>query len=101
MPINISHNDLVGPVIIKKKPIIYTSNKNHLQHALTLFDYNNTKQSSDNMTITNNITNDMLRLRRLSGSEPIYDPHKWNDNERIKRTHNCYSYIFESYNCDN
>lgn len=29
----------------------------------------------------------------LSGSEPKYDPHKWNDNYNIKNTHNCYAYV--------
>lgn len=29
----------------------------------------------------------------LSGSEPTYDPGRWNNNERIKYNHNCYSYV--------
>lgn len=29
----------------------------------------------------------------LSGSEPQYDPARWNNNERIKYNHNCYSYV--------
>ena len=29
----------------------------------------------------------------LSGYEPKYEPHKWNDNERVKSTHNCYAYV--------
>ncbi len=28
----------------------------------------------------------------LSGSEPVYNEKKWNDNENIRTTHNCYSY---------
>jgi len=28
----------------------------------------------------------------LSGSELLYEPHKWNDNYNIKSTHNCYTY---------
>lgn len=31
----------------------------------------------------------------LSGSEPDYEPHKWNNNPRIKDTHNCYSYAID------
>ena len=33
-----------------------------------------------------------LKFSPLSGSEPKYEPHKWNDNPNIKDTHNCYSY---------
>ena len=32
----------------------------------------------------------------LSGSEPKFDPAKWNDNPKIKDTHNCYSYALNS-----
>ena len=28
----------------------------------------------------------------LSGSEPIYEPQKWNKNYKVKNSHNCYSY---------
>ena len=28
----------------------------------------------------------------LSGSELEYNPHLWNDNNKIKTTHNCYTY---------
>lgn len=31
-------------------------------------------------------------LSPLSGSEPQYNPDKWNKNESIRTTHNCYSY---------
>ena len=31
-------------------------------------------------------------LSPLSGSEPPYEPSKWNNNENIKKNHNCYAY---------
>ena len=33
-----------------------------------------------------------VNLSPLSGSEPDYEPDKWNKNHRIKDTHNCYAY---------
>ena len=32
----------------------------------------------------------------LSGSEPVYQPKKWNDRHRIKHTHNCYAYALDA-----
>ena len=29
----------------------------------------------------------------LSGSEPKYNPKKWNDNDNIRSNHNCYAYV--------
>ena len=33
----------------------------------------------------------------LSGTEPDYEPWKWNDKDYIKNYHNCYSYAFDDY----
>ncbi len=33
-----------------------------------------------------------LEFSPLSGSEPVYNPDKWNKNPNIRQTHNCYSY---------
>jgi len=41
---------------------------------------------SDEMFESNN------EFSPLSGSEMDYDPDKWNKNQQIKETHNCYSY---------
>lgn len=38
----------------------------------------------------------MNKLGPLSGNEPEYDPTKWNDNDKIKYNHNCYSYVLNS-----
>ena len=32
---------------------------------------------------------------KLNGSEPKYDDKKWNDNLKIKKTHNCYAYVLD------
>ena len=34
----------------------------------------------------------------LSGSEPQFEPNKWNLNPKIKKTHNCYSYAVNMIN---
>ena len=31
----------------------------------------------------------------LNGSEPEFNPKKWNDNLKIKKTHNCYAYMLD------
>ena len=36
-----------------------------------------------------------VKYSPLSGSEPKYEPDKWNNNERIKEGHNCYSYAVD------
>ena len=46
--------------------------------------------------ISKEISTDFLKFENefsgLSGSELLYEPHKWNDNYNIKSTHNCYTY---------
>jgi len=32
----------------------------------------------------------------LSGSEPPYEPSKWNNRENIRQNHNCYSYVLNT-----
>jgi hypothetical protein len=79
--------------------------------------YNNTKKKKNKNTKNNNkpssapyllslkkigeniskgISPDFLKFENefsgLSGSELLYEPHKWNDNYNIKSTHNCYTY---------
>lgn len=34
----------------------------------------------------------------LNGSEPKYEPKKWNDKLKIKKTHNCYAYMLDFVN---
>ena len=34
----------------------------------------------------------------VNGFEPEYNTHKWNDDELIKKTHNCYAYVFDIIN---
>ena len=35
---------------------------------------------------------------RLNGSEPSFDTKRWNDNLKIRRTHNCYAYVLDIIN---
>ena len=32
---------------------------------------------------------------KLNGSEPIFNKNKWNNNLKIKKTHNCYAYVLD------
>jgi len=41
-------------------------------------------------------TNIQTRTSPLSGSEPKYEPKRWNNNENIKYNHNCYSYALNA-----
>ena len=34
-------------------------------------------------------------LSPMSGSEPQWDPSKWNDRPKVKYTHNCYAYVLD------
>ena len=56
------------------------------------------KQNAISRGLLNNL--DMLlkegndvEFSPLSGSENPYEPHLWNNNPRIKGTHNCYAYV--------
>lgn len=43
------------------------------------------------------IQDDLINeIAPLSGYEPNYEPHKWNDRPNIKHNHNCYSYAFNA-----
>ena len=33
----------------------------------------------------------------MSGSEPDYEPEKWNDNENDRKNHNCYAYVLDNF----
>ena len=35
-------------------------------------------------------------ISMLSGDEPKYEPKKWNEKEKIKYNHNCYSYVLNA-----
>jgi hypothetical protein len=45
------------------------------------------------LKIPNSRFNSKSTNSKLSGYEPKYDPLKWNDNLRVKSTHNCYAYV--------
>jgi len=34
----------------------------------------------------------------LTGSEPAYDPERWNNKRKIRKTHNCYAYVMDIIN---
>ena len=70
------------PKLIKKTKI--NIDKDNVRGSIT-FNYNRNIRVGDTL--------DDPELSPLSGSEPIYDPHQWNDNPNIKGTHNCYSYV--------
>ena len=46
----------------------------------------------------NNKQNKVAVFSKLNGSEPEYDNKKWNNNNSIKKTHNCYAYVLDIIN---
>jgi hypothetical protein len=76
------------PKLVRKQKIninvnIQSQNKNNGRSNLS-------KLVPFNYMVNANNGDDMSPL---SGSEPEYDPKRWNDNLNIKNTHNCYSYV--------
>lgn len=47
---------------------------------------------NDSIHRNSEVEGDNSIMSPLSGYEEKYQPHLWNDNENIKRTHNCYAY---------
>lgn len=47
---------------------------------------------------TNLNTKNKILFSPRSGSEPKYEPKKWNENPKIKDNHNCYSYAVNQIN---
>lgn len=39
-----------------------------------------------------------VKLMPTSGHEPYYKPYKWNNNNSIRKSHNCYSYMLNDIN---
>ena len=70
-----------GKVKIKKK----ISNKPYILDI---------KKFKDNEKLLNSLNGlqSIKEFSPLSGSELNYEPEKWNDNDDIKTTHNCYTY---------
>ena len=58
-------------------------------YILTIKKKNSNLLSKSNKKTNNNKKN---LFSPLSGSEPIYNPYIWNKNNKIKYSHNCYSY---------
>jgi len=57
------------------------------------------KKELEEQAIKTNLNNKGKKLiSPLSGSEPKYDPQKWNNNPKIKDNHNCYSYAVNQIN---
>ena len=70
--------------------------KNNSNKSPFLFAYNSLVSEIDKLdNLDNLIKNSVSEFSPLSGSEPKYEPHRWNDNPNIKDTHNCYSYAID------
>lgn len=67
-----------------KTPIITTNSSPYLVALTERTQYYSNKQSNDS---------NKVEISPLSGSEPKYEPNRWNTNERIRYNHNCYSYM--------
>ena len=42
--------------------------------------------------------NKKVVFSKLNGSEPVLNKNKWNNNVKIKKTHNCYAYVLDIIN---
>ena len=57
------------------------------------------KKELEKKAIETNLNNKgKIKLSPLSGSEPFYNPDKWNLKKNIKHNHNCYSYAADHFN---
>ena len=75
----------------KKYMNIFNSNKSPFVYA-----YNSLLGEIDKLhNLDVLVSNFSLIFSPLSGSEPNYEPHRWNNNHKIKSTHNCYSYALD------
>jgi hypothetical protein len=75
----------VNTQIIDKRPVILKLNRIVNIHELSIKD-----------TMTNSLlpnSNNNIGFGPLSGSEPVYNPAKWNTRPKIKQSHNCYAYV--------
>ena len=76
----------------KTKPKIKSKNTNGKYTPIII-----TLNYIDNEIQLSNIKNILKGISPLSGSEPDFEPQKWNDKDYIKNNHNCYSYAFNDY----
>ena len=54
------------------------------------------KEKFEKESLENNVKlNNKIQYSPLSGSEPKYEPKKWNNKQNIRRHHNCYSYAID------
>ena len=69
-----------------------------MQTSTPHFVYLHKNTFEKNAILDNKKFNHLRKFSPLSGSEPKYEPKKWNDNEVIKKNHNCYSYALNQIN---
>ena len=75
----------------KLKNIIVEKRENKKSNRPYILDI---KKFKDNENLLNSLNSlkSTKEFSPLSGSELKYEPEKWNDDENIKTTHNCYTY---------
>ena len=71
---------------------VYTKMNNTENKSPFMFAFNSILKQLKNFDKTFDPRVAKLMFSPLSGSEPKYEPEKWNNNPNIKDTHNCYSY---------
>lgn len=83
---------------ISNKPHFIILNKNNLQFIPISNNNNKNNKNKNYIDINNynNNNNNINKISPLSGSEPKYEPNKWNNNPSIKDNNNCFSYAINS-----
>jgi len=74
----------------KKKNILPNTKKDYSPHFRYL-----DKKKLEEKAIYSKKNYKNVKISPLSGSEPKYEPDKWNKNYNIKNNHNCYSYAVD------
>lgn len=58
--------------------------------------FKNNISNKNEYFLNQNQNNFNLDFSPLSGSEPQYQPYKWNLNKKVKNNHNCYAYVINN-----
>jgi hypothetical protein len=80
--------------ISKKPTVVYLKEIGFREHSSN---QENIIKKNTNVKRNSNVKrNNNDNLGPISGSEPKYNPKKWNDNIKIKGNHNCFSYMLDA-----
>ena len=70
--------------------------KNNSPYVISLKETNKFNQNKDYYFLNRRKQNESRDQSPKSGSEPKFEPEKWNNNDNIKHSHNCYAYLLNT-----